>query len=207
MCEACGNPRLRKTSGLAITSLVLGIASFIFIIFTAAPAIICGHISLSLIKRSRGTLEGRGMAIAGTILGYAFAILFILHASFVRGGREMVERVTCANNLQQIAKGCMLYAIDNENKYPDKLSRLYPKYIDSTEIFHCRGDKFRDLSIPHAHDLNTNYIYVAGLKSTDDPKTILAYDKPDNHKHKKRNVLHIDGSVNWEESNAISPPK
>jgi type II secretory pathway pseudopilin PulG len=57
-----------KTSGMAIASLVFGI---LFLFFPLnILAIIFGHISLSQIKASAGRLGGRGMAIAGLVLGY-----------------------------------------------------------------------------------------------------------------------------------------
>ena len=59
-----------QTCALAIWSLVLGLAVFLCYILAAVPAIICGHIALSKIKKSSGRLKGRGMAIAGTVLGY-----------------------------------------------------------------------------------------------------------------------------------------
>lgn len=55
------------TSGLAIASLVLGI----FLFFPLSiPAIVLGHIALSQIKKSAGRIGGRGLAIAGLVLGY-----------------------------------------------------------------------------------------------------------------------------------------
>jgi hypothetical protein len=62
----------------AVWSLVLGIFSFAcggFI--TAIPAIVCGHLAKSAIRKSAGTLRGGGMATAGLILGYT-ALLFYL---------------------------------------------------------------------------------------------------------------------------------
>jgi type II secretory pathway pseudopilin PulG len=68
----------RKTDGGAITSMVLGIASFVLClsIFTGIPAIILGHISRSKIKKSMGRLQGDGLALTGLILGY-ISLLFI----------------------------------------------------------------------------------------------------------------------------------
>jgi len=59
-----------KTHGLAIASLVLGIVGFFFAGFVLGIlAIIFGAISLKKIKRSGGFLNGKGMAIAGLVLG------------------------------------------------------------------------------------------------------------------------------------------
>lgn len=58
-----------RTSGLAITSLVLGLLSFLTCCVTGVPAIIFGAIGLGRIGGSGGALRGKGIAIAGIILG------------------------------------------------------------------------------------------------------------------------------------------
>lgn len=58
-----------QTSGKAIGSLVCGLLLFFFP--ASVVAIILGHLSLSEINKSGGRLEGRGLAIAGLVLGYA----------------------------------------------------------------------------------------------------------------------------------------
>lgn len=55
------------TNGLAVAALVCGILGF-FTGLSAIAAVICGHVSLSQLRRTGG--EGRGMAIAGLITGY-----------------------------------------------------------------------------------------------------------------------------------------
>src|ERR1700720_4267988 len=61
-----------RTEALAIVSLVLAIMSwFVCLLFGSIPAIICGHLSRSKIRRSNGALQGMNMALAGLILGYA----------------------------------------------------------------------------------------------------------------------------------------
>ena len=67
-----------QTSGKAIVSLVLGIFPVIPVLGSIA-AVVLGHISLSEIHRSAGRLKGKGLAIAGLILGYiGVAILPII---------------------------------------------------------------------------------------------------------------------------------
>lgn len=66
-------PQPIPNSGLAIASMVCGIVGYCtcyFVIVLAIPAVICGHLALSQIKNSPTPLGGRGMAIAGLILGY-----------------------------------------------------------------------------------------------------------------------------------------
>jgi len=68
-----------STSGLAIASMVLGILWIWWI--GSVLAVIFGHVALNQIKQSDGARGGRGMAIAGLVLGYigvATLILFVL---------------------------------------------------------------------------------------------------------------------------------
>jgi Domain of unknown function (DUF4190) len=67
-------PAPRPTNGLAIAALVCGIAAFGTGI-TFLPAIICGHIARGQIRRTGE--QGDGLALAGLILGYVGAVLFI----------------------------------------------------------------------------------------------------------------------------------
>jgi hypothetical protein len=75
-----------KASGLAVASLVLGIISLVFFwlifpIVCALLAIIFGHVAISAINRSSGWLTGKGMAIAGLVMGYihiGFWILWVI---------------------------------------------------------------------------------------------------------------------------------
>lgn len=57
---------------LAIVSLVCSVAGFLTYI-SALAGVICGHIALGQMKRS-GDFEGRGMALAGVIVGYVVII-------------------------------------------------------------------------------------------------------------------------------------
>jgi len=69
----------RSTNSLAVTSLVLGILSYLLLPFVGAiGAVITGHMARSQIRMSGGTQEGDGMALAGLILGYVhFALTCI----------------------------------------------------------------------------------------------------------------------------------
>lgn len=63
-------PAQSKTSGLALTSLVLGILSLVcFGVYGTLPAVICGTVALNKIAKSGGLLTGNGPAIAGIVTG------------------------------------------------------------------------------------------------------------------------------------------
>jgi len=72
----------QKTSGFAITSLVLGIASLVLVgvfyigVVTSILGIVFGILALRDIKMNNK--KGKGMAIAGIILGILSIIFFVV---------------------------------------------------------------------------------------------------------------------------------
>jgi hypothetical protein len=87
-----------RTPPTAIWSLVLAILSFFCgWLFTAIPAVVCGHAARSKIRKSGGALRGTGIATAGLILGYiglALGILGIpLLVGMIQSDRERLHRL------------------------------------------------------------------------------------------------------------------
>jgi len=69
----------RPTSGLAIASLILGILGLTSCtLITGIPAIICGHMAMARTHPQTGNMGGRGMAIAGLVMGYICAAIIIM---------------------------------------------------------------------------------------------------------------------------------
>lgn len=58
------------TSGFAVTALVVGLGQICTWPITSILAIVFGNIALDRIAQSNGQLKGRGMAIAGIVLGW-----------------------------------------------------------------------------------------------------------------------------------------
>lgn len=81
---------IRRTSSLAIVSLVFGVLCwFALPVIGALIAVVCGHMARSEIRQSRGELDGDGMAVAGLVLGWlhlAAAILTVVSAFLFFGG-------------------------------------------------------------------------------------------------------------------------
>lgn len=73
-------PAAPPTSGMAVASLVLGIVGITIGWFLLAVpsilAVIFGHIGLS--ETSKGHKTGKGMAVAGLVLGYVVAVVVAL---------------------------------------------------------------------------------------------------------------------------------
>ena len=70
-------PYSAKTNTLAIISLVSSIAGLVILpLLGSLAGVICGHISLNQIKKTGE--QGRGMALAGLIVGYVGLALAIV---------------------------------------------------------------------------------------------------------------------------------
>jgi hypothetical protein len=87
------------TPAVAIWSLILAVLSFTCgWLFTAIPAVICGHIARAKIRKSGGALRGRGIATAGLILGYIALVLGVmgipLLISMIKSDRERLQRLS-----------------------------------------------------------------------------------------------------------------
>ena len=88
-----------RTAPTAIWSLVLAILSFTCgWLFTAIPAVICGHLARLRIRKSGGALGGMGIATAGLILGYIALVLGVmgipLLVSMIQSDRERFHRLS-----------------------------------------------------------------------------------------------------------------
>jgi len=118
-----------KTPALAIWSVVLGSLSLgCFYLLTAIPAVICGHMALSRIKRSGGLLVGNGWAIAGLVTGYMGILLSVVALAgllaaiaipnFVKA-RAVSNINPCINNPRMIDGAKQQWALENNKKDAD----------------------------------------------------------------------------------------
>ncbi len=179
-------------SGLAITSLVFGILSVTLLpLLASIPAIVCGHVAQSRIKRAAGTIGGGGMAFAGMLIGYlSFALLIPIIAILagialpVFGQVQLkAKQAKSLSQARQIAVGCKIYASDHEGVFPKTLEELVPEILPNRDVFIC------PLSGP-AEPMG--YIYFGG-KETDPDDNILIVSKSEDRRG-KRIVVRVDTS-------------
>ncbi|BDS09016.1 hypothetical protein NT6N_40560 [Oceaniferula spumae] len=172
-----------RTSGLAIASLVCGIASFVPIFIGSLAAIICGHMALSQIKKSGQQLTGKGMAIAGMILGYlTFAICLIAMAAAIATPVVMKQKQK-AESIDEMNRAKILHthllAYEKEHgKFPPTLGTLVDEgYITSLDdLLTAEGE---------------GWYYYYGQDSKADPDNILLFAP------KSGVALHISGETKW----------
>lgn len=133
-----------------------------------------------------------------TELGFVLAIivLFILLLTpFISNIRDRVKLMACEQNLQKIAVGLKVYAIEHEGKFPASLAELTEgRYLGDEKIFDCPSGS--GAGKPGESD----YQYVSGYNILSPSLERIVFDKAGNHK-KGRYVLYINGDVVWEKSN------
>ena len=123
------------TSGLAIGSLVCGILAFVSAGLTGLPAVIMGHMSLSRIKSSAGALGGKGMAIAGLIMGYfgfcliGIAMLAALAIPAFNSVQRQGNQMKLVVNAKQILLATKQYAASHNGNLPPDIETLYSEGI------------------------------------------------------------------------------
>jgi protein-disulfide isomerase len=93
-----------RTSGLAIASLIFSLVGPIGCI----PAIICGHLALGKLKKEP-RVQGRGLALAGTIIGYAVLVFIVVMIPIfllwdIRAESVHAKREAARNNLENMRK-------------------------------------------------------------------------------------------------------
>ncbi len=128
--EAYSNPYPgpgAKTSGMAMTSMILGIVGVVTTcllvgVVLCVVALILGIISLVAINKEPGRLGGKGYSIAGIVLGACGFVLLplmvaILLPSLGRA-KEMANRGTCSANLRQIGQSMAIYGTENGDVLP-----------------------------------------------------------------------------------------
>ncbi|RYD34865.1 MAG: DUF4190 domain-containing protein [Verrucomicrobiaceae bacterium] len=87
------------TSNATVVSLIAGILGLLTFWFPPVGfvlglvAVICGHVGRSNVKQSRGTLTGKGLGLAGCLLGYLACIVPLITLAAVFGmGFGMVRK-------------------------------------------------------------------------------------------------------------------
>ena len=205
-------PRTAETCPLAVASLVCGIASFLAVPVVAAfPAVICGHMSLSRMRASANALGGRGLAVAGLVMGYlnlalvalAMILFFTVAAALVGGFRQNVAQgrllpmpeapktakdTLAIANARRLYDACKMYAADHSSSFPLNLQMLVPDYIHDAKTLTC----------PFSGDTElVGYDYFGG-RETDPDNQVLIVSKGATADG-RRVVIRVDGTGGLED--------
>ena len=164
-----------RTSGLAITSLVMGVLGLCGI--TALVGIVCGIVAIVQISRSEGRLKGQGLAIAGLCLsGFFFLCLPGLLLPALAKAKAKAQRINCVNNLKQLALGVRMYSQDSKEHFPsgDKWCDAIASYVTRPTVFHCPAG---------GSTARCTYAFNARLSGMDEskinPSTVMLFEIED----------------------------
>jgi len=168
-------------SGMAVTSLVLGISGFCCPVITAIPGLILGFMAMNKIKASEGRLGGRGLALAGTIVsGIALMMSIVTIAIYaalllpaLAQAKGKAQTINCVNNMKQLGLAVRLYAMDNKDTFPAATNwcdAIQPQ-VGTPKVFQCPGDRTM---------LRSGYAYniaLSGLREADiAPDTVMFFE-------------------------------
>ena len=186
-----------RAPGTAVASLVLGILSVICLgPLTGIPAIVCGHLARSRIRRQAGAVPGGGLALAGLIMGYLSLVMVLVWVSIMGAGVVLLTRLcppvpalppqACSAHLKQIALALRMYSADHGDAFPPDFDTLVKNnYLGSRVMYLCpqRPGPVVPSGEGQPVDASTDYLYFGRGQSaaTVDATTVLACDKPGNH--------------------------
>ncbi len=206
-----------RTSGLAITSLVLGLLSPLTFFLTAIPAIVLGIAGLVKISRSDGRLKGSGLAIAGiaippVCMPLVAILIGILVPALVRT-RHFAFQMVCGTNMVALSKAMLIYSNDyGENPTPEIWCDLLIEHVEvAPEMFRCKG----------APEGTSNYAVNQHLEEFggDAPAdTVLLFETypgwnqvggpeiltTENHQGEGCNIVFLDGHVEFVKTQALN---
>ena len=140
-----------KTSGLAITSLILGIVGGCSLGLLSIVGLILGIVGLKKIKASGGAVGGRGLAIAGIIISVVTLIIGLALGALIAGGawyglteaKGQAQQFQCLSNLKQLCIATINYSADQKGQLPP--ADTWPEvlkeggYISDAGILTCPG--------------------------------------------------------------------
>jgi type II secretory pathway pseudopilin PulG len=121
-----------------------------------------------------------------------FTLTFTLLTPLVDKIKERAHVIRCSNNVRVISLALHAYAADHNEAFPDSLDALYPRYLKSEKVFSCPAAHFRSPGAP-----KINYEYVAGLTESSPGTEAMLYDRDNNHGRLGRNIVRVNGSVEW----------
>ena len=111
-----------KTSGMAVTSLVLGILGLFSCGITALGGLVLGIVAMVRIRNSQGKLQGGGLALAGTIVSGIFLFMMPIFAAMLlpalAAAKQKAMTIKCVNNERQLALALVMYSSSHTNQLP-----------------------------------------------------------------------------------------
>jgi prepilin-type processing-associated H-X9-DG protein len=132
-----------RGSGLAIASLVLGIAGVFTCGLTALIGLVLGIVALTRPDKEGTAPSRRGLALAGTIVSAVFLLMIPVAAGVLlpalAKGKSRAQVMVCMNNSKQLCLGLLMYSTDNKDAFPagEVWCDAVQKYLGAPTVFQC----------------------------------------------------------------------
>ena len=223
------SPEIPRTSGLAVTSLVLGILGLLTCGISSLVGFVLGIVALAKIRNSNGALGGRGVAIAGICLSVVFMLFGLLFGAGIvsvisntrsraqqvnmtqgpfppqamNRARTKAQQISCVSNLKQIGLAARMWSNDHNDTFPPDFLSMSNELF-SPKILVCPDDAARKRveTWPEFDPKNVSYEYLKpGVK--EDPALMKT---PIFRCPIHNNVCYGDGSVR-PEGVGVPPPR
>jgi len=166
-----------KTSGMAVTSLVLGVLGVFTCGITALFGLIFGIIALVKVSNSRGALRGGGIALAGVIVSGIFLFMIPIYAAMLlpalAAAKQKAQAINCVNNERQLALAVKIYSADHNGELPPAAAwcDAIKTGVGSEQVFKCPAVNSSS---------RCDYAFNAGLDSLDEskvaPNTVMIFE-------------------------------
>jgi len=120
-----------------------------------------------------------------------FLVMIAALTPAVKMVRAHALRRECLNHLRQVSLGIHAYAAGHNGSFPANLSELHPQYAANESAFDCPASK--TIGTKEKPD----YAYKPGLTETSSPRETIVEDIGGNHGKAGKNILRLDGSLDW----------
>ncbi|HEV8292659.1 MAG TPA: DUF4190 domain-containing protein [Tepidisphaeraceae bacterium] len=185
---------------LAIASLICGLLFFLPLL-AAVLAIVFGWMARGRIANNP-QYRGRGMALAGMILGTLSIVGFFGSIPLMLESQRQRNRIRCMSNLRQISLATIMYSNDNKARaLPPDPSPLN-KYLGNSAVWICPECQ-QPVAGGGGGGVASSYIYLGSKlgpsmrKLRYPSQTILAYEPLSNHDGRGFCAVFLDGHCEW----------
>ncbi len=114
-------PPVQKTSGLAVASLVLGVLGFVSAGLLGLVGLIMGIIA-AISTSKNPQLKGKGLAIAGAVLGGVSLLMVPLMISIllpsVGAARDLARQAVALSQMNSVGQAMMMYETSDGDRLP-----------------------------------------------------------------------------------------
>ena len=204
-----------RTSGLAITALILGLLSFCLGPITGIIAAILGFTAYAKIRNDPAA-KGSGLALTGAITGIVGTLLILVIALPVailipslQRARTFAQRAEEQSRMHQIAMACTVYSSEYDGAFPPHLAAVVASGIVDPKMLVARGHTAMSMppasdprdwrTIAPAIDADCQFVYTgADLRESrirDLTSTIVLYSKTASAEG--RNIAFADGHTEF----------